>query len=32
MWVIDLFCVSGGLVGGAVSVMYDVRVSSGMSA
>ena len=27
MWVIDFFFFSGGLVGGAVSVRYDVRVS-----
>ena len=31
MWIIDLFCGSEGLVGGTVSVRYDVRVSSGIS-
>ena len=31
MWVIYLFCVNEVLVGGAMSVRYDVRVSSGMS-
>ena len=31
MWLICLFCGSEGLVGGAVSVEYDARVSSGMS-
>ena len=30
MWTIDLFCGNEGLDGGAVSVRYDVRVSSGM--
>ena len=30
MWVIDLFCGNEGLDGGAVSVKYDVRVSSWM--
>jgi hypothetical protein len=29
-WVIDLFCGNEGLVGGVVSVRYDVRVSSKM--
>ena len=31
MWVIDLICGNEVLDGGAVSVRYDVRVSSGMS-
>ena len=31
MWVIDLFCADEELDGGALSGMYDVRVSSGMS-
>ena len=31
MWLIDLFCGSEGLVGGAVSVEYDARASLGMS-
>ncbi len=31
MWVIDIFFCNEGLDGGAVSVRYDVRVSSGMS-
>ena len=32
MWAIDLFCGNEGMESGAVSVRYDVRVSSGMSA
>ena len=31
MWVIYILCDSGGLVGGAVSVRYDVRVRSEIS-
>ena len=31
IWLIDLFCGSEGWVGGAVSVEYDARASSGMS-
>ena len=30
MWTIDLFCDGDGLDGGAVSVWYDVYVSTGM--
>ena len=31
MWSVDLFCGNEGLDGGAMSVKYDVCISSGMS-